>query len=379
MPERLPGPDRSGRAVPGLTFIDVAGVASGAGPEGAAPSLVLADKPRPVVAMGVFDGVHLGHRSLLERAFAEARGRRAPLWVLTFWPHPDTVVGPRSTAGYLVTTLEDKVSLLRGMGAERVVGLRFTRQAADVPPEEFFHKTLLARLAPQVLVVGFNFSFGRGGRGDPVLLGKLARPAGVEVIVHPAVRVAGETVSSSAVRRALAAGDVEQAGLLLGRPHSLAGPVERGAGRGRTLGFPTANVDYPADAAVPAPGVYVVSVRRGLNPIPTLSKAEPGVANIGTRPTFNPQPRPAGARGRVGGDSARGEVDRGGVRLETHLLAADSPPAYGDLVRVFFLKRLRREKRFSGPGELVRQIQKDRLRALEFFGIEMEGDSPPTR
>jgi len=358
MGDHLAGPGP--QTIPGLTFIDVAGRHAGAAP-GEAASHLDEGGPCPVVAMGVFDGIHLGHRSLLERAFAEARARRAPFWVLTFWPHPATVVGPAPSRGYLLTTLQEKVGLLRDVGADRVVGLRFTPQAAAVEPEEFFRGTLQPRLAPQVLVVGFNFSFGRGGRGNPALLKELAGRAGVEVIVHPAVRVSGEVVSSSAVRKALADGNVEKAGFLLGRPHSLAGPVERGAGRGRKLGFPTANVDYPPEAAGPAPGVYVVAVQRGLDPRPDLRDAQPGVANIGTCPTFT------GEAGPVTGKAGR---------LEVHLLAPERPPAYGEPLRVFFLRRLRAERRFASPEELADQIRRDCDEAFVFFGMKAGATGP---
>ncbi len=300
--------------------------------------------------MGVFDGLHLGHLSLLERAGQAARERGAPLWVLTFWPHPDVVLGRREDArGFLLTPLADKVELLRQAGADRVLVLEFTREAAAVPAEEFFSR-IRAAVAPRALAVGFNFGFGRGGEGNPALLGALGRRTGVETLVHPAVRLGREVVSSSAIRAALGRGDVERAGLLLGRPYSLAGRVERGAGRGRSLGFPTANVAFPAEAVRPAAGVYVASVLPDAGAVLRPGGAAPAVANLGSRPTFSGSGEPAE------------------LALEVHTLAGE-PPTYGDEVRVFFLKRLREERAFPGPGALAERIARDRRLALEYFGL----------
>lgn len=305
---------------------------------------------RPVVAVGVFDGVHLGHRSLLQRARAEADHWRAPLWALTFWPHPETVVRRRdSDTGFLLSTLREKATLLRAAGADQVIALHFDATAAAIDAADFFSRCLVRGLQAGGVVVGFNFTFGRGGSGGPALLEALGRSQGLFVVVHPAVRLDGEVVSSSAIREALRAGDVERAGLGLGRPHSLAGPVEPGAGRGRRLGFPTANVAFPAQKAAPASGVYVCAVSRGEGFAPGAAQAQPAVANLGMSPTF------AGA----GAPSA--------PRLEAHVLDGQ-PPGYGEVVRVYFLKRLRAERRFDNPSELVAQIARDRAAALGYFG-----------
>jgi len=300
--------------------------------------------------MGVFDGVHLGHRSLLERAAAAAREASAPLWVLTFWPHPDVVLGRRDgSRGYLLTTLDDKAGLLGSAGVERLLVMRFTREAASSSPEEFVSE-LISGLEPRAVVVGFNFTFGRDGRGGPAALGHLGRAGGVEVMVHPAVRIGEEVVSSSAVRAALAAGDMKRAGLLLGRPYSLSGTVERGAGRGAGLGFPTANVGLLGETVTPAPGVYICSVLRGeVGAGLPAAGAEPAVANLGTCPTFS--------EGEGGGNA--GLVPR----LEAHILEGE-PPTYGDRVRVFFHRRLRAEMKFEGPERLAAQIALDREREI---------------
>ncbi len=320
-----------------------------------------AENPRPVLAVGVFDGVHLGHRSLLRTAAAEAGRRGAPVVALTFWPHPEAVLGRSPAASFLLSTLEEKVALLRQAGAERVLILRFDRQVAATSPEHFVAGLLEGGVGPQAIVVGFNFTFGRGGLGDPALLAKLGRTRGLDVIVHPAVRLEGEVVSSSGVRSALAAGAVERAGLLLGRPYSLSGPVRRGAGRGRKLGFPTANVSFPPELISPAPGVYICSVARRpgarLNPPP--GETLPAVANIGWCPTFT-----ASASAAEGKRSS----SPGAMSLEAHVLAGQAPD-YGEEVRVFFHQRLRSEVRFPGPAELAAQIGVDRAAAAAYFGL----------
>lgn len=339
--------ERTGGA--GATIIDIDGRAletivaeATVGPAG--------EPGRPVVAVGVFDGVHLGHRSLLQRARAEADRRQAPLWALTFWPHPETVVGRRdSDVGFLLSTLEEKAGLLRAAGADRVVALDFNATAAEVDAADFFSRCLVRGLQAGGIVVGFNFTFGRGGSGGPALLEALGRSQGIPVVVHPAVRLDGEVVSSSSIREALRAGDVERAGLGLGRPYSLAGPVEPGAARGRRLGFPTANVAFPAEKAAPASGVYVCAVSRGEGFAAGAALAQPAVANLGVSPTF------AGA----GAPNS--------PRLEAHVLDGQ-PPGYGEMVRVYFLKRLRAERRFDNSEELVAQIARDRVAALGYFG-----------
>lgn len=306
----------------------------------------------PVLAIGVFDGVHLGHRSLLQTAADQARHRRASFWALTFWPHPEAVLWPERPGRLLLSTLQEKVLLLRQAGASRVLVLTFDRAAAAVSPRDFVSTALTGGIRPQAVVVGFNFSFGRGGKGTPSLLQELCRADGIDVWVHPAVRLDGEAVSSTAVRAALVAGNVERAGLLLGRPFSLAGRVETGAGRGRRLGFPTANVALPGELACPAPGVYVCSVassaEAALNP--PVSQALPAVANIGVCPTFT---------------ASTGSPP---LRLEAHVLAG-APPTYGDEVRVLFHQRLRPEMRFAGPTELAAQIAADRAKARAYFGL----------
>lgn len=317
------------------------------------------------MAMGVFDGVHLGHQSLLGAALELARSRGAPLWALTFWPHPaEVLAGPEGGHRSYLSSLEEKVRLLGMCGVELVLVLQFDRKVAAVEARDFVRRCLADGLRPTAVAVGFNFTFGRGGVGTPMLLRELGREFGFEVMVHPAVRVRGEVVSSSAVRACLERGDVERAGILLGRPYSLVGPVERGAGRGRRLGFPTANVALPMDRARPGPGVYVCSVTSHPDAAATMTppvrstdrpgegvEVLPAVADLGTCPTFATEARQLGPR------------------LEVHVLRGEAP-SYGDRLRVFFHRRLREERRFDGPDSLRAQVARDREAAARFFGLE---------
>jgi len=347
---------RVGRAVVrsdvSYTLIELESETRADGGSGARSTESVAPSRRaPVLAVGVFDGVHIGHRSLLEAGSREALEHGAPLWVLTFWPHPEVVLGRTKGEHFLLTTLPEKVSLLRQAGASRVLALAFDRDVAAASPEEFVDRVLAERIQPHTVTVGYNFSFGRSGAGTPSLLRELCRRRGIRVIVHPAVRLGGEVVSSTAVRNALGAGDVERAGLFLGRPYSLAGRIEPGAGRGRRLGFPTANVALSPELVHPAPGVYVCSVGVGseaaLDPSP--GRTLPAVANLGSAPTFV---------------SATGSA----LKLEVHCLTGKAPD-YGEQARVYFHARLRPEKKFAGPAELAAQISADRSQAEAFFGL----------
>lgn len=327
---RAPGAD-TGHGCPGLP-----GVGSGS---------------RPVLAIGVFDGVHVGHQSLLRNALQMAGGLGAPLWVLTFWPHPeDLLAGAGKDGRSYLATLEDKVRLLKSAGADEIVVLHFTRRTADIAPEDFVKGTLARRLAPRAVVVGFNFTFGRRGRGTPGLLRDLGTAVGIEVVVHPAVKLDGEVVSSSSVRASVQRGDLQRAGLLLGRPYSLAGPVERGAGRGRGLGFPTLNVAVPDRVIYPAGGVYACAFHDSADAVLALAPGSwrPAVANVGTAPTFTASDPDAP------------------VKVEVHMLSGE-PPSRGDPVRVSFMRRLRPETRFSGPEELRSQIARDCDEARRYF------------
>lgn len=285
------------------------------------------------LAIGVFDGVHVGHRKILSEMVAQAGEAGAGSAVLTFEPHPDAVILPTG-APPLLTDLDEKARLIRGLGVGQIHVLPFTRDLARLPAEDFAEEVLCPRFRPARVFVGYNFTFGHRGAGTPELLAQEGGRLGFTVQVFPPITLDGEVVSSTLIRRYMMSGAVEQAARALGRPYQLAGTVVRGAGRGRDLGFPTANLAVPAALCRPAPGVYVV-----LAGVEEEGPLLPGVANLGSRPTF--------AR-----DGADVET------MEVHLLDFDGN-LYGRGMRVHFLARLRGEMAFPSPEVLRRQITGD--------------------
>lgn len=292
-----------------------------------------------VVAIGNFDGLHLGHQAIMTRTRELARARDGEAVAFTFWPHPIAVLAPER-APAMITSLASRLAVLRAAGLSGAVVQRFTRQFASLTPEEFVRDVLVGALGVSAVVVGYNITFGRDRRGTPDLLAALGRTYGFDVDVVPPVTIGEQTVSSSAVRRLLTAGDVRQAGHLLGRPHTLLGRVRVGDRRGKTIGFPTANV-FPRGGLLPPDGVYAVRV--GIGDAPAML---PGVANLGTNPTF-------------------GVVGR---RLETHLFDFDAD-IYGRRLRIAFAQRLRGEVKFPSVQDLVAQIRNDALAAREVLGV----------
>lgn len=302
----------------------------------------LGDTPR-AVAIGTFDGVHLGHQSIIERAVTAAREMSGVATVLTFEPHPNLVLAPDS-APLIITPLELKVHLLEQQGVQEVIAVPFDRSFSALSPEAFCRLLLSERLGARQVTVGENFRFGRGGAGAPQDLLAFGKELGFAVTAVRLMELEGGAVSSTRIRRLIRQGKVEQGARLLGRPHTLEGHVVAGAGRGRDLGSPTANLDVPAHVAVPKDGVYVTvtDVGRG-----TL---EPGVTSVGTNPTF--------------------ETD-GVTRIETYLLRF-SGDLYSKLVRVAFLTRLRGQAAYPDSASLIEQIERDVAAAETYFR-----DHPP--
>jgi riboflavin kinase/FMN adenylyltransferase len=302
---------------------------------------------RPVcLAIGVFDGVHLGHQAVISAAVRmSASGRPAPA-VMTFDPHPDAVLSA-GAAAVLLTTTDEKVRLLAGLGIKVAVIAEFDRGLAETSAEDFVRELVVEKLRAQCLVVGEGWLFGAGGRGTPVLLRRLGEAMGFRVAVVPPVKVGGRIVSSTRVRRLLERGKVEEARECLGRPYQVAGEVVAGEGRGRQLGYPTANVDPPSGKLVPAHGVYacLAGVRR----------LRPAVTNIGVRPTFGSGGRP---------------------RVEVHLLApVRKPRLLGRRLHVEFIAGLRGERRFLSPDALKRQMARDCEAARRVLGaLHRSGD-----
>jgi len=279
------------------------------------------------VALGVFDGVHLGHRAILGAAVAHARATGSPALACTFEPHPLEVLQP-DRAPQPITTLEERLDLIAACGVDGAVVLEFTRELAAVEPEAFVKDVLVDRLAARQVVVGFNHRFGRGARGDADLLHDLGRRLGFSVDVVEPLTVDGAPVSSTAIRAALGRGELDAAARMLGRPYTLAGTVVAGAGRARTPRFPTANV-APDRPALVAPGVYACTAL-------VAGQSRRAVVNVGVRPTF--------------GEEA--------LAVEAYLLDF-SGDLYGQTIRLTFVARVREERRFPSVDALRVQIAED--------------------
>lgn len=281
------------------------------------------------VAVGNFDGVHLGHQALLAAVVARARAVSGAAVALTFDPHPVRLLRPERAPSALLT-FDQKVLLLAEAGVERLAVLPFDRALAALGPEAFAREVLRGALGARSVVVGANFRFGHKRAGDAAELRRLGQALGFEVVSLGPVSAGGRPVSSTRIREALAQGDVESARALLGRPYRVEGRVVKGDARGRALGFPTANLD-PWNELLPRHGVYVA--RCGLT---GESPSRAAVVNVGRRPTFD---------GRE-------------VCAEAHLLDF-SGDLYGQALRVDFVARLRDEHRFASAQALVDQIGAD--------------------
>ena len=280
------------------------------------------------LTIGNFDGVHRGHRALLERVVAKARELDVTSCVLTFEPHPREFFAPQAAPPRL-TPLRDKLELIAAIGIERVHVIRFEARFAGLSAARFVDDILLRGLGTRWLLVGRDFRFGAQRKGDfAALQGK-----GFALEAMADVAFEGERVSSSAVRSALAAGEFERAQRLLGRSYSISGKVVHGAHLGRDLGFPTANINLRQRP--PLAGIYVVEVDR----------YGPGVASVGRRPTVNPLPRPL---------------------LEVHLLEWNGD-LYGRRLNVRFLRKLRDEAKFDGLPALREAMARDAAQARDYF------------
>ena len=278
-----------------------------------------------VVALGVFDGVHLGHRAILETAVRRAHG--ATSVACTFDPHPAEVLQP-DRAPRPITTLDERLALIAETGIAVSVVVAFTPALAAMEPDAFVTDVLLGRLGAKDVVVGYNHRFGRGARGDANLLRELGGRLGFHTEVVPPADVDGTPVSSSAIRAALQRGDVEGAARMLGRPYFVGGEVVQGEARGRTLGFPTANIAAERPLLIPA-GVYACR----LHVEGTVHRA---VLNAGVRPTF--------------GEKV--------FTLEAHVLDF-SGDLYGRIVRLELIRHIREERKFAGVEALKAQIAAD--------------------
>jgi riboflavin kinase/FMN adenylyltransferase len=295
-----------------------------------------------VVTMGTFDGVHLGHQAILAFLVQRARARKGRPVLVTFDPHPREVVSGEAVD--LLTTPQERAALVAEFGVEETVILPFDADMARMAAEEFVERILVGQIGASSIVIGHDHGFGAGRRGNRALLEELGPSMGFEVDVIPAQAVDATVVSSSVIRRTLMeTGDVARAETLLGRPYRWRGLVVNGDKRGRTIGYPTANLDPVASRKIiPKAGVYAVTVRLGEDQLAG------GMMNVGTRPTFD------------------------GVhqRQEVHLLDFEGD-LYGEVLTVEFRKRLRDERRFDGLEALVEQLKADESRCRSLLeGLE---------
>lgn len=297
-----------------------------------------AGERRRVVAIGVFDGVHRGHQRILGEAVKAGRETGATVSAVTFQPHPEAVLRPKP-APRLLTSLERKAELIEALGVQELLVVRFDRAFAGLSPADFCRRVLSDRLGAVLVLVGKNFRFGHLGAGTPDDLRAYGSSHGFEVGTIALAEDCGETISSTRIRALVGAGHVSDAACLLGRPHRIDGVVVKGAGRGRTLDAPTANLAVEAETAVPKFGVYVTrSYIEG-------GRAHPSVTSVGTNPTF--------------------EVDRK-VRVETFFLD-EGEDVYGRKMAVDFLERIRGQETFKDADTLAAQIKKDSAIARGFL------------
>jgi riboflavin kinase / FMN adenylyltransferase len=300
------------------------------------------DEPLPeecrggAVTIGNFDGVHRGHQALLAELSRQALALPGPAVAVTFDPHPLQLLRPAQFLPVL-TTIADRAALLQTYGADHVVILRTTPDLLHLRAREFFDLVLRERLGARTVVPGFNFAFGRGREGTVDTLAALCREAGLGFTLVPPLELDGRPISSSRVRGELVRGAVREAAVLLGRPYRLGGTVATGQRRGRTLGFPTANLEA-VEVLVPGNGVYAVRVVHD-------GKSWSGAANIGPNPTFGEQER----------------------KVEVHLIdfAGD---LYGARLAVDFIERLRDTRPFASALALVEQLRSDVEQARRLAG-----------
>jgi riboflavin kinase / FMN adenylyltransferase len=295
----------------------------------------LARHTYPVTAIGNFDGVHLGHRAILKAAIDHARAAGGTAFALTFDPLPAKVLAP-ARAPRLILTPDDKLEMLRLSGTDGVIVLDFTRELSRLSPRDFVRDYLRAKIGVREVVVGHSVSFGHNRAGNAAMMVELGREFGFDTEVVGPIKIDGLEVSSTKVREAIAAGDLRGAARLLGRYHFLRGPVVRGRERGRTIGFPTANLASETEC-IPPDGVYATRVILD-------DGAYPAITNIGMRPTFS-------------------ETERS---IEAHIFDF-TRDLYGTRIKLELIERIRAERKFDNADALKAQIALDLSKVREIL------------
>ena len=301
---------------------------------------------RPVLTIGNFDGLHVGHRAIMRTVVARARDLGGEAVVYTFEPHPRKVLRP-DRPPQLLTTLDQKIELLEEMGIDIAIFEPFDREFADIEPESFVQEYVHRRIRPMEVYVGYDFRFGRDREGSMRLLTEMGPRLGFSVTIIPEVTIDGRDVNSTRIRELLSEGDVRETQRLLGRPFCTRGIIVEGRRRGRTLGFPTANIS-PQNEVLPAAGVYAGWARFVDDGDPARGTEIPSVTNVGRRPTFD---------------------DDMGFVAEAHLIDFEGD-VYGRRIDLTFEQRLRAERKFAGPEELKVQIAKDVAEARRWLRFQ---------
>ena len=284
-----------------------------------------------IVSLGCFDGIHLGHQKIISLMNAQARKRNLKTALYLFYPHPFQVLNPKKPFQRLLSLRELK-SILKNCSLDFVGVIAFSKSFSLLSPREFVQSFIGPQLRPKMIVAGYDFSFGRCRKGDISDLKSFGKEEKFEVIQAPAHLVSGSPVSTSRIKEALCLGQAEEAARLFGRPFFLMAPVVKGQGRGRKLGYPTANLSVAKDKFLPKKGVYSARIRR------KGQMSQPAVLNIGHRPTF--------------GDSEK-------VTVEAHILNGPVESLYHRTLKVEIQSFLREERAFKNSSQLQRQIQKD--------------------
>ena len=293
---------------------------------------------RPVVTLGSFDGVHLGHQAIISRLMGKSREVKKSGVVVTYEPHPQSVVAPHDAPG-LLTTMEERLRLLESLGVKETVVMTFDEKLRDYLADEFVERILVEKLKVGSLVVGEDHAFGKDRSGRTDLLKRAALVYGFDLEVVPAQYSGGTRISSTRIRKELAAGEFTRVTEMLGHAYPLSGTVTRGKGRGRDLGYPTLNLEIPPSKLLPQDGVYGVRVRLD-------EREHPGMMYVGPRPTF--------------GEEARS--------VEVHVLGREIEVT-NPRVDLLVERWVRKPKRFPDPEHLRDQLKSDEKRIKEMFGI----------
>jgi riboflavin kinase/FMN adenylyltransferase len=290
------------------------------------------------LTIGNFDGVHIGHRQLLEKIRKDCIAKKLKFTLVTFVPHPQKILRPEKSH-LLINSYEDRRKLLKDMGVDILIELQFTRDFSTLKGEDFLEEYLLSYPTLKVFYLGYDFAFGANKEGTHELVRSLCLPKGIEVDIQPKFEFRGDIVSSSLIREKLKSGNITELETILNRPFHISGVVVKGEGRGKKIGFPTANIQIASDLIIPQKGVYVTKTSY-------KEMVYQSVTNIGNNPTFK---------------------DTELIHIETNLFDFNND-IYGEVLHIEFLQKIRDEKKFSTVNDLIEQIKKDVNSAKKILG-----------